>query len=258
MRKRHNECRRSSRNLVVNERWVIYRKEYRVQKSLVLFCFNLRMVDTLKYLNADGKSERGMNKLQLEGTEESAINPGPWTVRRDENGCLDWDILYRNEGDSFYLSCIIHLICNPRWIVQFRRSVMSDSLWPRCIVGIQRESFQVVLSWVPPKIRAWYKGFCGDCLGFICFSESFLGNRRGRTRKQETRRERKPCQGHYYKPLGLLYCALYKDSGWSSELHFWCRKRGVLIHWPMTLLGQIITEDLDTLTIQGRHRHQND
>lgn len=40
MRKRRNECRLSSRNLVVNERWVIYRKEYRVQKSLVLFCFN--------------------------------------------------------------------------------------------------------------------------------------------------------------------------------------------------------------------------
>ena len=55
MRKRRNECRLSSRNLVVNERWVIYRKEYRVQKSLVLFCFNWRMVDTLKYLNADGK-----------------------------------------------------------------------------------------------------------------------------------------------------------------------------------------------------------
>lgn len=42
-----------------------------------MFCFVLRMVNTLKYLNADGKSERGMNKLKLEGKEESAINPGP-------------------------------------------------------------------------------------------------------------------------------------------------------------------------------------
>lgn len=46
-------------------------------KKVLLFCFVLRMVNTLKYLNADGKSERGMNKLKLEGKEESAINPGP-------------------------------------------------------------------------------------------------------------------------------------------------------------------------------------
>ena len=72
-------------------------------KKVLLFCFVLRMVDTLKYLNADGKSERGMNKLKLEETEESAINPGPWTVRRDGNGYLDWEILYRNEGDSICL-----------------------------------------------------------------------------------------------------------------------------------------------------------
>ena len=76
----------------------------------------------------------------------------------------------------------------------------------------QTESLQVVLSWVPPKIRAWDKGFCTGCLGFVCFSESFLGNKRSGTRKQETRRERKPSQGHYCKPLGPFYCALYEDS----------------------------------------------
>lgn len=51
--------------------------ERRIGFKTTLFCFVLRMVDTLKYLNADGKSEKGLNKLQLEGTEESAINPGP-------------------------------------------------------------------------------------------------------------------------------------------------------------------------------------
>lgn len=101
MRKRHNECRLCSRNLVVNERWVIYRKEHRVQKSLVvLFCFKDGRY--FKIFKCWWKI-RGMNKLKLEGTEESAINPGPWTVRRDGNGYLDWEILYRNEGDSICL-----------------------------------------------------------------------------------------------------------------------------------------------------------